>query len=120
MKKLLGILVMLFWCNVSFALIDAQSYVKGMAGDNKEIHELLEDHLIGINTGFMWANSALKIQKRKPVYCQPGKLVINGKNLIRFLDDEIKELKEQGKFTGKEPIGMLLILHLEKVFPCDD
>ena len=112
MKKLLGILVMLFWCNVSFALIDAQSYVKGMAGDNKEIHELLEDHLIGIKTGFMWANSALKIQKRKPVYCQPGKLVINGKNLIRFLG------KKKPSFSILSLSSLVACCFLEYSFSC--
>mgnify|MGYP003718068581 CR=1 FL=1 len=109
----------------------------GFVLKNKQDKKSQYADLITADGGFIWSNenfqeqeayklilgeiiTALKIQKRKPVYCLPGKLVINGKNLIRFLDDEIKELKEQGKFTGKEPIGMLLILHLEKVFPCDD
>ena len=79
MKKLLGILVLgLLWCNVGFATITADVFLKGMASGNEEVRKLLENNLIGINTGFMISNVELIYMKRKPIYCQPRKLRMNG------------------------------------------
>ena len=121
MKKLLGIVVLglLFSTKASFGSITVATYLKGMKSEDTRVHTLIEQNLIGINSGLMYANSELRWEGRKQLYCQPKKLRLNGKNLISFVNDEIKFMEDKGKNVDKVPIGMMLTMHLKRVFKCD-
>ena len=120
MKKLLGIVVLglLLSTKTIFADITVDKYLLAMGSDNKKLHEIIEKNLMGINSGLMYANTELRFEKRKQVYCQPEKLAFNSQNLVRFVNDEIKFMKDKGANLDKVPIGMILVMHLKRVFPC--
>ena len=120
MKKLLGIVVLglLLSGNANAGGITVKVYLDAMSRNNKELTTMIERNLMGINSGLMYANTELRFEKRKQVYCQPEKLAFNSQNLVRFVNDEIKFLKDKGANLDKVPIGMILVMHLKRVFPC--
>ena len=120
MKKLFGILMLYFLLSTkaSIAAITVDKYLLAMTSDNKKVHELIERNLMGINSGLMYANAELRFEKRKQIYCQPDKLAFNSQNLIQFVSDEIKFLQNKGMKIENVPIGMILVMHLKRVFPC--
>ena len=120
MKKLFGILMLYFLLSTkaSIAAITVDKYLLAMTSDNKKVHELIERNLMGINSGLMYANAELRFEKRKQIYFQPDKLAFNSQNLIQFVSDEIKFLQNKGMKIENFPIGMILVMHLKRVFPC--
>tara|TARA_Y100001970_G_C13902986_1_gene684582 strand:+ start:6 stop:371 length:366 start_codon:yes stop_codon:yes gene_type:complete len=121
MKKLLGIVVLglLLSTKSSFGSITVAAYLKGMKSDDTRVHTLIEQNLIGINSGLMYANTELRWEGRKQLYCQPKQLGLNGKNLISFVNAEIEFMIDKGKDPSKVPIGMMLTMHLKRIFKCD-
>mgnify|MGYP004047031677 CR=1 FL=1 len=125
MKKLLGIIfISLMWCNIGSAGLKVDSYLKAREGKNKEVNEFIDNSIQGIGTGIFWSNTSIKsdfgkANNEKPMYCPPQKLVITKENYINFLNAEIKEHKEMGILTGEEPIAMMIVMHLRKIFPCE-
>ena len=119
MKKLLGIVVLgLLWCNVGVADITVEFYLKAMTGENEKVKEIIRRNLIGINSGFMYANAELNALKKKKLYCLPKKLIVNKEMLVSFLNAEIESYQDKGMDINKIPIGMVLLESLKKLFPC--
>ena len=109
----------LLWCNVGVAAITADGFLKAMASGNAEVRELIKNNLIGINSGFMYSNVELKYMKKELIYCQPTLLRLNGDNLIDAVNDSIRHEKDKGNYIGEVPIGMMLMMHFKRVFPCN-
>ena len=125
MKKLLAVIIIfLIWSNIAIAGLKVNTYLKAREGKNKEVNEFIDNNILGIGTGIFWLNASIesdfgKANNEKPTYCAPRKLTITKENYINFLDEEIKERKEMGILTGDEPIAMLIVMHLRKIFPCE-
>ncbi len=125
MKKLLAIVIIfLMWSNIALAELKVNTYLKAREGKNKEVNEFIDNNILGIGTGIFWLNASIeskfgKANNEKSAYCAPKKLAITKENYINFLDAEIKERKEMGTLTGEEPIAMLIVMHLRKIFPCE-
>ena len=124
MKKLLGIVVLgLLWCNIGFAGLSVDSYLKAREGKNKEINKFIDDNIMGIGTGIFWSNVTINSKtgrdnNEKPMFCSPPKMSLTEDNYINFLDEEIEWRKEIGIPTGEQDIGMLIVMHMRRIFPC--
>ena len=125
MKRILGILVLgLLWCNISLAGLTVNTYLEARKGKNKEVNEFIDNNISGIGTGIFWLNTSIKsdfgkINNEKPTYCAPKKLALTKQNYINFLDAEIKKQKEMNTLSGDEEIGMMIVIHLRRIFPCE-
>ncbi len=75
--------------------------------------EAFEFWISGVEDGFAWAN----VVTNNKLYCPPQKLALNKKNLLRILDDYIKNNKSS--LDPEFPITSILYLALADVFPCE-
>lgn len=76
---------------------------------------------VGYGDGLSWSNSYLEIdQKRKPIYCKPDALGMNGETLMDILDASAKKRIAQWgrKRVEALEIGALLVYGLIDTFPC--
>ena len=122
MKKLfLSILVI---CSLlggnAYAGITVDSYLKARENKNKAVNEFIDADIMGIGTGIFWSNISIKANKEKPMYCSPPNMSLTNQNYINFLDREIKYEKNRGTLSGTEEIGMLIIRHMRRIFPCEN
>ena len=121
MKKLLGIIVLgLLLSGNVYAGITADIYLEGRASKNETVDELLDAAIMGIGTGIFWSNISIKANEEKPMYCSPPNMSLTNQNYINFLDREIKYEKNRGTLSGTEEIGMLIIRHMRRIFPCEN
>ena len=119
MNKLLSIIfVSLLCCNISFAGINVDDYLKTRANKNKAVNDFIDADIMGIGTGILWSNVSIRANKGKPMYCSPPNMSLTNQNYINFLDQEIEYEKNKGTLSGDEEIGMLIIRHMRKTFPC--
>lgn len=75
-------------------------------------------YVVGVGTGISWANSYLgptHTLGQKPIYCQPGKLILEVQNDVKILDTEIQKNPNVKLDT---PLGMALLLGYRTTFPC--
>ena len=121
MKKLLGIVVLgLLLSGNAYAGINVDSYLKARENKNKAVNEFIDADIMGIGTGIFWSNISIKANKEKPMYCSPPNMSLTNQNYINFLDQEIEDEKNKGTLSGKEEIGMLIIKHMRRIFPCEN
>jgi hypothetical protein len=85
------------------------------ASNKKEGKQLVEMYIYGLGDGFFWANAAAKATNNKDLYCPPPNLIMNGKNYMDILNQEI----EKGLYTKDTEVGLVLFLGLKNTFPCD-
>ena len=76
-------------------------------------------YMRGVGTGYAHANSELRVNKQKQLYCQPGNLALTVDNYLRILDDEIQERRKEGQYIEDIPVELLLLKGLQKTFPCN-
>lgn len=89
----------------------------------KEYEELRKDarfkeYIDGVGVGITWANTALDTTYGVKLFCIPGKLVLGVSNYIRILDDSIKDERKRGTLKPDDPIEGLLLIGLQRTFPC--
>ena len=120
MKKLLGILALglLLSGNANAKTITVEMHLSAISTNNKSLQNIVKERLVGVYYGFQTSNVELNSTKREKIFCAPEKLGLNVDNLIRFLNDEIKELRNKGANIDKFPIEAILMNNLVKVFPC--
>jgi len=120
-KKLLTIMVMyLLWCNIASAAPLTLKDYKLLK--NTDVMNL---YIEGLLQGSKWTNAMTKslnkdAKKLKRVFCPPTDLVLelaNAKTIIdRTAEDLSKDMNESE--YDKVPIVQVLLLGLDKVFPC--
>jgi hypothetical protein len=124
MKKLLVIVVLgLLFSGNSYAGIDVGTYLKARENKNEKANQFIDDNIMGIGTGIFWSNVSIKsglgkANGEKPMFCSPPKMALTKDNYINFLDSEIKFQKELGVDNEKTDIGMMIIFHMRRIFPC--
>ena len=120
MKKLLGIVVLglLLSMNANARTITVEMHLDAISTNNKSLQNIVKERLVGAYYGFQTSNVELDSTKREKIFCEPDKLGLNVDNLIRLLNDEIKELRNKGANIDKFPIELILMNNLVKVFPC--
>ncbi|MDC0953973.1 hypothetical protein OAR93_00920 [Pelagibacteraceae bacterium] len=125
MKKLICIFVLgLLLSSNAYAGIKVGTYLKVRENKNEKANQYIDDNIMGIGTGIFWSNISIqskfgKVNGEKPMYCSPPKMSLTNENYINFLDEEIKYQKNLGIDNDKTDIGMMIILHMRRIFPCN-
>jgi len=70
----------------------------------------------GIGIGFMWANTELKHDGRKQLYCQPRLKAIKPEKMVNLLRNYIEENPQYLRL----PLGMVMLQTNIKVYPCKE
>ena len=75
---------------------------------------IIVSNLANIEKAFGWANTALRAQMQRGLYCLPDDLTIEPQELIDLLRDALWDLPR----LGDTPIGFALLVTLQRGFPC--
>jgi hypothetical protein len=88
-----------------------QDYDRGPAGEKR----LMADNLSRVESGMSWVNVYLaENRKEHPIYCPPNTLAPSGEELVGILRKEA----EASPSEGSRPLGLVLMLALQKAYPC--
>jgi hypothetical protein len=88
-----------------------QDYDRGTAAEKR----LMADSLARVESGMSWVNVYLaEDRKERPVYCPPNTLAPSNEELVGILRKEA----EASPSEGSRPLGLVLMLALQKAFPC--
>ena len=113
-----ALLVSLF-CFVSIeasAEMDAKTLLKTYDVAAPKDKEIVLFTLSRTQTGMSWANSALRTQrKEEPLYCVPSNVVLTGEQIVDILRRHLKE----DPSAEEVPYGLVMLLALQKTFPCN-
>jgi len=118
MKRFLMILVMVLWCSNAYAELDVATYLEIKKKNDTQANNLVDSYISGIGSGLFWSNTAAGFQGGKELYCQPTGLALGLDNYVDFLDREIDQQINSGNLDDNNSVGMLILKHLQKVFPC--
>lgn len=77
--------------------------------------EIVKIYVKGVGEGLMWGNTMINVRQNTNIFCPPPKMALNGENYISILQ---KELESNSSYKDSDPIELVLVLALEKVFPC--
>lgn len=94
----------------AFTLDDYKESLKE-GGKRKDYMEM---YVMGMGQGFHWANSAIKSNLEKQIFCAPSNLRINGNLILTMMSDGV------GKTTlsGSSPLELYMLQQLNFTFPC--
>jgi len=118
MKKIFLLIILFFYCNLSYADLTAKLYLDVKKRNIKDLIKLGENNIGGIGQGIFWANISLKAYGKEPIYCQPSKLALNQSNYVDLVNRQITKRQKLGTLKGDESLGMLLVFALKETFPC--
>jgi len=80
--------------------------------------ESIENYIDGVGNGFLWANSALQVDNKEPLFCTPD-LALNEDNYLALLDRQIKDgTPAKTAWRDDDPIEIILLRALQRTFPC--
>jgi hypothetical protein len=108
-KRLVGLLLFLCGVGLAHSEITVKQYLA-----IKPVPTPMMMHVVGIGTGFSWANSHLEYVKQKLIYCEPVKLNLNADNYLSILDSEIA----RNEHDSGDPVAFILQKGLKRTFPC--
>jgi len=119
MKKIFGG----YWVIAIAAVVGALVFAQPARAEYtvKQFRELKENpafqfYILGVGTGFKWANAHLKNEKRPQLFCEPDKLALNGENFMDLLTGYIEHYKPVIKDDWT--VELMLLRALEEAFPC--
>jgi hypothetical protein len=98
---------------IVLTVVPANSFISVKDYHDYKDQELFKIYISGVGEGFLMMNSYLRSYEKPPIYCQPGKLVMNADNYINIIESEIKRGAKQDSI-----IELLLLYGLIKTFPC--
>ncbi len=96
----------------SASAINVRDYERQRDSADVKTFAQTRNYLVGVVTGYTWANNALAIQKAKPLYCasDPNAPI----DVTAVIDDEITK-----PYVTKDlPVEMLLLGNLIRSYPC--
>ncbi len=118
MKKI-GLVILAL---VTLLIFSAAEGAEWKAKDYQELKgdEALEIYVLGVGRGLLWANSAMKRQTGKSLFCHPEKMILQKENFLHILDDQIaNDTREFGTEKVKDKsIELFLLRGLIATFPC--
>ena len=79
--------------------------------------EWFKTYIEGVGIGLSLANAKMRALGVAPLYCQPGKLVLQSENYLDILERFIQEKKN--KISPETPIEPFLLEGLIEIFPCN-
>ena len=87
---------------------------KSKIQEGGESKTYIEIYVSGFGQGLNWATSYSKINKNRPVFCAPAKLVINGNVIISIVDNGLKNTQ----MKDNDPLELFILTEMARVFPC--
>lgn len=121
MKKLLGVVVLSFlWCNVcSTAALTLKDY---KLLKNSDVMDL---YIEGLLQGSKWTNALTKknnenTKNLKRAFCPPTEMVLelaNAKTIVNRSIEDLSKIYAESELENV-PIVQVLLLGLERTFPC--
>ncbi|WP_265529103.1 Rap1a/Tai family immunity protein [Sphingomicrobium marinum] len=72
-------------------------------------------YLHGVSQGLSWANVAMEMDGKQPIYCPPENLTITVDQNVQILRDHTDNNPEIEDF----PVALVFLLAVENVFPCE-
>jgi hypothetical protein len=108
-------------CIVGISLLVSPAYAdvsigiyKATKKDHGKNWGSLQLYLSGVGMGYQYANIALTMVKKQPIYCPPENFSLNNDNLIEILEKQL----EKSPGPDAAPIEPALFLGLVNTFPC--
>jgi hypothetical protein len=95
-------------------LTDVNLLLRAYDRGDRYMQQQLERQVSYIHDGLMWANAYLWSNGQPEIYCSPGKVALQGAQLIDMLRREAQERP----LLGTMPVGQGLVFTLRSVFPC--
>lgn len=109
--------VILFVVVVSSSSVQAEILLKNFDKSKEKFSTEVEAYITGVGSGISFANAMLSSRKLTELYCAPPNLALTYTNYMDILDREIKENKN--KYSLDTPVEAILLVGLQKVFPCE-
>ena len=107
--------LLLFAVSMSANAMDVQSYnhlKKATAGG-----ALL--YFVGVGQGYYWANADLKERGDKELFCVPKALELTADDYTKIYERELDLfVRHHDKGIGTMNVDLLLLVGLEKTYPC--
>lgn len=82
-----------------------------------ETKRAFKEHVFSVGLGILLTNGNLIVQNRRPIFCQPETVTINGDLLFSIFREEVNTDK---KYLGApfKAVGVILLNGLKRTFPC--
>ena len=98
------------------ALGSAETFAQSTAGQVIELKEMpfVKAYVRGLGQGISWMNAGSAVKLGKQLFCPPPNLPITDDQYMAILEEHVR-------FDGtyaKEPAGLVLLVGLERTFPC--
>ncbi|MFZ2079391.1 MAG: hypothetical protein WAV38_22630 [Xanthobacteraceae bacterium] len=74
----------------------------------------IETFINGMQIGLLWANVMLKERGQPLLYCQPEHLTITDSQMLDMMRRAMKDKPKWGDY----PLGMMVLVTLQRAFPC--
>jgi len=97
---------------------DLKAEIRVRNFDQMKNTEYFKAHIEGVGQGFTIANAYLEVEKKRPLFCTPGKLILGADNYIQLIDATMKNDKYKNKIDLDTPIVIILFWGLQDTFPC--
>jgi hypothetical protein len=95
----------------AYAHVQAETLLKNYDAATPDGKQYFGELLVHFEDGVSWANV---MRKDARLYCLPRQLVLTGEQLIDILRRELRERPGSGNY----PYRLVLIVALQRVFPC--
>lgn len=93
---------------------DAKTFLATYDSANLANQRVFRNTLSVIENGISWANASLSAKRHILLYCPPRLMVLTGGQILDMVRREVASDIGMGNY----PVGMVVVMALEKVFPC--
>lgn len=76
------------------------------------------NYLVGIGRGIFWANTSLKTNNQKPLFCMPDNLALDKEIILTLIDKEIRSPSSVSYWKDDTPVEFIMVIAFQKKFPC--
>jgi hypothetical protein len=111
MKRMILALAVCLSASAAHAQVTAEVLLKNYDMATPDGKQYLGEVLVHFEDGVSWANV---MRKDARLYCLPRQLVLTGEQLIDILRRELKQRPGSENY----PYQLILIMALQRVFPC--
>jgi hypothetical protein len=84
-----------------------------------EARDIIENYIVGVARGLLWASAAMEIEGGTPLFCMPYKLALGRGLALDLLSQEIKNPSKGTEYDKEELIELILTSAFTNTFPCN-
>jgi hypothetical protein len=112
LKSTFVVVAMVVACSAQASEFTTRTY------DTAKQQPWFQSYVLGVGTGYSWANTELSGTHRKLLYCQPKEFALTEENYLDILEGQVKAERAGGHADLPVPLELLLLKGLERTFPC--